>query len=373
MPSLQDALTAAFDKEAAELEPTPSKDLPAEGAQNELPTPEAAEEVKPEASAVQQRERDETGKFKARTEHQVPAAKEPTEKEVKPVAQQPQQPAGRAPVSWRPEIREKFGALPPEIQAEVSRREREIESGLREAAGSRRFHEEFARTIQPYEAMLRSEQAAPLEAVAGLLNTAYQLRTAAPHAKAVLVAKIITDFGVDISMLDDVLSGTVENPGQQARRDPNLEYIQRTLAPVQQFMERFQGMEQQVQQTTAQRAADAIAEFKKKPEVAEFYEDVSEDMADLMEMSARRGQKITLQDAFNRAIMAHPEISKILADRRVAATAQQSSSAAQRARAASASLPSGSAPGEGSGKLASSKDLTSAIAQAWDTVENRMS
>lgn len=365
MPSLQEALSAAFDKEAAEIE-EPS--APVEGSQNEpLPEEQPAEEVKESAS----RERDEaTGKFKARNKDAVSPPKEQTEKEVKPAVQAP---AVRAPVSWRPEVREKFGALPPEIQNEVSRREREIENGLREAAGSRRFFEEFARAVQPYEAMLRSEQATPLEAVSGLLNTAYQLRTATPQNKAALVAKIINDFGVNIEMLDNILSAQVDPQQQRTTPDMTSAYVEQQLAPVKQFMERFSGMEQRAQTVSNERAAQAIEEFKKDPEVAEFYEDVSPDMADILEIAVRRGQKLTLREAFNRATMLHPEISKILADRKVAKTAQQASSAASRARNASASLPSGSAPEPGDGKPVNTKNLASVIEHAWDTVAARES
>lgn len=333
----------------------------------------------PAATPPAGRARGEGGKFAKGDnkvpENQEPLKEEPTE-ELKPApaakegaapAQQPAQTAHKAPVSWRPELRGKFGSLPPEIQEEVVRRERDIETGMRESSQARRFAGEFSQVIQPYAAMIQSENATPLQAVQALMNSAYQLRTAAPQQKAQMVAQLINQYGVDIEILDNVLAAAVSGRGNAgaAPNDASLRFLEQKLAPVQQFMERFSRMEQNAQSGVATRVQNEIQAFATDP-ANEYYADVREDIADILEMAARRGQTMTLQDAYKRATMAHPTISKLIADKTLASTAQQRSSAAQRSRVASASLPSGGAPGQGSGGAAKPKDLYSAVEAAWD-------
>lgn len=371
MSTVNEAVEAAFNSLESPAEDNHEQEKPPVVAD----APAEPEEKPP----VQGRQRDPSGKFvKGEGKgDEVPADKEPpAQTDVKPAitpAPQPPSTQLRVPMSWRPEVREKFGALPPEIQTEVVRREREIENGLREAAGARRFTEEFHRAVQPFEAMIRSENSTPLQAVNNLLNTAYQLRTAPPAQKAQLVASMISHFGVDINLLDQALVGGAQGgQGQPSPNDPTMQYVQQQLAPVQQLLQEFQTAKQTAQQRVQQQAVESLEEFRKDPLVAEFLPDVQMDVADIMELAARRGQQMSLRDAFDRATMAHPTISKIIADRKVAQSAQQRSSAAQRARNASASLPSGSAPEQGGRKPAKRGDISSDIASAWDAVESRM-
>lgn len=349
-----------------------------EAAGGESAGQEASPAAGTEKPAPAARARGEGGKF-AKGDNAVPPDQEQVEERpaeelkpevAKPVVKEVVQPTvHKAPVSWRPEVRGKFGALPADIQEEVVRREREIETGMRESSQARRFAGEFMQTIQPYAAMIQSENATPLQAVQSLMNTAYQLRTAAPQQKAQLVAQLISQFGVDIEMLDTVLSQAVQPRGgghTLPQNDPSLRFLEQKLAPVEKFMERFTQMEQNAQNGVATKVQNEIDAFANDP-ANEYWNDVKPDVADILEMAARRGQIISLPDAYKRATMAHPTISKLIADKTLANSAQQRSSAAQRSRAASASLPSGGAPGQGgSGGAAKPKDLFSAVEAAWD-------
>jgi hypothetical protein len=380
MPSIQEAMEKAFEVAEAER----SSAAPAQP-QEQTNEPEAREpEVKEPAAETPgeaARARGPDGKFLPKG-NEVPSdpkpeAKEPVAGAPAPAAAPaagpaPAPQASRGPVSWRPEVREKFGALPAEVQQEVVRREREVEQALRSSAESRRMHDEFTRAMAPYEAMIRAENATPMQAVQSVMNTAYQLRVAPPMQKAQLVAQMIANFGVDIGMLDEILSGAVQgNAPRTPQNDPTLQFIQQQLAPVQQFMQRFQQMETTAQTRTQEQVAQEIQQFQANPEVAEFWEDLSGDVADLLELSARQGHKMSLQDAWQRATMLHPTISKILADRKVAASAQQQSQRAQAARNASASIPSGGAPEQGEKPRPKPGDHASAIEQAWALVEGR--
>ena len=76
---------------------------------------------------------------------------------------------------------------------------------------------------------------------------------------------------------------------------------------------------------------------------AEFGEDVREDMADILEVAQRRGQSMTLKQAYERACLMNERVAQVLQQRRAAQGAAQQTNVAQRARAAAVSV-SGAAP-----------------------------
>lgn len=237
--------------------------------------------------------------------------------------------AHRAPQSWKPSVREKFSALPPEVQAEVVRIENETKATLRDVAEARRMHQQFQQTVGPFEAMIRSEGGEPMAAVGNLLRTAYALRTAPPAHKAQIVAQMVQNFSVPIDALDAALSGQspqVQQPHQQqgAYRDPRVDQI---LAMAQQAQ---QSRQQQMSQSAAQELA-AVQQL-------EFYEDVREDMADIIESRARRGVEVKPQQAYDLAVRMHPDISGIIQQRESAKAAANAQASTQRAKAAAASV-----------------------------------
>jgi hypothetical protein len=336
-----------------------------------------ADEGEPKPSE-KSRERGKDGKFlpaagdkSASDEKQQVSSDRKAEGQVQKPAVEGQQPAPsvRAPAGWRPELREKFASLPKEVQEEVNRRETEISVAMRQNAGTKQFAEGFARILQPYEAMIRSEGGNYHSAVDSLIKTAYHLRTAPPPQKAMMVAQMIQQHGVDLEMLDNALSQIVQGKQAQVRQDPAFQYMQRELEPIKQFVTNLQSRQQELDQRTGQELMTELQTFAADPK-NEFFEDVREVMADLIEASAQRGAKLSLQDAYTRATLAHPTISGLVANRRVTASAAQRSAAARRARNASASLPSGAAPA-GAADTGKLKDRRAQLEAAWDQEETR--
>jgi phytoene/squalene synthetase len=126
--------------------------------------------------------------------------------------------------------------------------------------------------------------------------------------KAQLVSNLIKQFSIDIPMLDNLLSGQKVDPEE----DKLSRMLDARLKPVTQFLSEIQGAKQQRTESLTASAQETLAEFTQK---AEFLADVKEDVADRLEMAARRGQVMTLQEAYDWACKAHPEISKVIASR----------------------------------------------------------
>lgn len=295
------------------------------------------------------RERDSTGRFTPKTpaKDEVPADQKQGAQEAKSVTEPAPAPlSNKAPVSWKPEEREGFDKMDPRHQAAVIRREREISTTLAQTAEMRTFATTVMRTLTPFMPMIQAAGSNPIQAIGETMKTAAILRTAPPQQRAMAVADLIMEYGIDINILDQALHSRVQ--GRQMPQDPNSQLMQlldQRLAPVQQFMN---GLQQQRQQQHAQlenSARTTIEEFAADP-ANEFFEEVREDIGDLMEMAANRGVQMDLQTAYKRATLAHPTISKILERRAQQQSAQQQTAAARRAQNAAVSPSSSGAPSQ---------------------------
>lgn len=269
---------------------------------------------------------------------------------------EPATPALKAPQSWKPLAREKWASLPPEVQAEAVRIDGEVRRVMQEAAPARKLATEFQATVQPYLGMIQAEGSTPMQAVSNLLQTAVALRTAPPAHKAQLVAGLIKSFGVPVEALDAALAGEAMPQGQQQPyRDPRVD----------QMMQMFESAKQERQVVAQRQVQTELQTFAKEHE---FYEDLREEMADMVDLSARRGVALSLEDAYNKALKLHPDLSEVLKQREAAKAASTAQAATARSKAASSSVKS--APAVSSGG-ADAKDLRAVLDAAYDSAARR--
>lgn len=360
------AAVAELESGGGEQEPAAAPAPAAEARDSSAPAPAAAP-----AAADGERVRDASGRFAPRTpskdtlpSDQEQGTEEPLTAQQEPTlspAPQPGQSPLKAPVSWRPEEREGWDKIDPRHQQAIMRREQETQRALSQTAEARQVYGELARIMQPYQHFLQAERATPVQAVENLMRTAATLRTAPPGQKATLVADMIMQFGVPLDTLDTALQQRIQGRGGQVQHqmDPVVQMLESRLAPVQQFMTEFQQMRAQGQQRTVQQAQQTLQEFLQDP-ANEFAHDVAPDMADMLEFAAARGQQMSLQEAYRRATMLHPTISKVVEQRQQAQGAAQQTAAARRARNAAVSLPQDGAPSQGGGED-DSGDIRSAL------------
>ena len=268
----------------------------------------------------------------------------------------------KAPASWRPEVREHWAQLPESVRAEVARRETEVQRTLQETAQARQYAETISKTFAPYEAYIKAEGATPMQVIDNLMGTAVRLRTSTGPELAGLMAGMVQQFGTGrfgqqfIEMLDSALAGNA--PQQDPAQMQIQQTIQQQLAPVQQFMSQFQQAQQAQQAQVAQQAANEVEQFIAK---TEFGNDVRAEMADLMEVASRRGQELSMQDAYRQACLMNPQVRAALQARQKTRMAQNQTGIAQRARAAAVSVPSS---GPGMAPRQAPTDIRSAIEAA---------
>jgi hypothetical protein len=356
MPVDENELAAA--PEAAAPEPSPSEATPPADAQAPSNEPSTAESANPEADPKQPREerlRDQLGKFAKKADEGMQAGPK----------SEPQKQAreDRAPQSWKPETREHWAAIPAEVKSEIVRREREFAVAMQETAEQRRFADAVMKTIAPYEMFIKADNSNPLQAIDNLMGTAAKLRTGTAPELASLMSNLIQQFGVGrfgqgfIESLDQALVGQVPqvDPREQAIR----RQLEQEIAPVRQFMSELQQQKQMQEQMQQQAAGSEVQGFLANHE---FAMDVKDDMADLIELASKRGREMSLEEAYDRACRAHPEIGKIFQKRDQASQAASRNQVAQRARAASVSVGGAPTPSPSAGQ---GGDLRSALESAF--------
>lgn len=325
--------------EAAVAAQRPAEDAPAEVTEA-APEAEPAEAA-PEATApAGERPRGPDGKFVPKAKDATPPAakasetapaepKAPAKAAPTPAAKPAAPVAVKAPQSWKPAVREKWSALPPEVQEEVQRREGEVARVLSETAQARRVAENLERVVGPYRPLLGPGD--PLQAVGGLLQTFTTLRTGTASEKAAITGNIIRNFGIDVKALAADLNGQAPAPPQQSEyRDPRVDQIaayiqQQEHARVQQEHARVQQVHHETNSWVDQQ---------------EFGQDqgVKHRMGVLLQSAADMGLPLTLEQAYDEAIWAAPSVREALLQRQAAKSTATANAATQRAKAASVSV-----------------------------------
>lgn len=371
MGDIYEDLNAAFEV-AEKSTATAPPDEPVQSAPKESSAPVEAPTTGEETEGQRaERLRDERGRFAKADEKAPAAAQEPAEapaptteaaKPSEPATAKPEAPAfakegARAPQSWKPAVREKFASLPPEVQEEAIRVDREVRKTMQESAEARQTYQRLREVFAPAEPYLRAQNLDPIGFTQSAVQTAMALAAGTQTTKAQALVQLIKTYGVDIQALDAALTGQVvpgsAQPQPEAYRDPRVDQLLQTIE---------QAKSQRAQQMEAQARAEIA-----KVEQEEFFEDVRLDMADLLDSYQRRGVALTPTEAYRKATLMHPEISKVLQQREAAQQAANPSGSTQRARAAAASV-RGSPPGP---SLAgqSDRDLRSELEAAWEAAQ----
>jgi hypothetical protein len=308
--SIRDELQAAFkaSKEASETPETPKSEA------LEAPKVSEAPEAVPVVEA-QERVRDEKGRFVAK-EAEPETVDKPAVKQEVPVVEKPA--AIAPPNGWSAEAKAKWHELPPEIMAAVQKREQDIGKFTSTRDEHASFGKEIYQTVQPYMPLIQAEGGTPARAIQALLNTAYVLRTGTPEQKKQLLLVTARNYGIDLS--GQPTGQPTGQPDEFSALRSEVQELRSALA------QRESAIEQQLQ-TEVQTEVDAFAADPKHPHYAE----VKANMAALLSAGAAKD----LQDAYDQAVWARPDIrATLLAQQRAEEEQKRVAEAKARAEAA---------------------------------------
>ena len=266
----------------------------------------------------------------------------------------------KAPASWKPNAREHWDKVPVEAQREIARREKHMDNMIRESADSRKHQSDFNQLIQPFQGLIEAQQSTPFQAVHNLMQTAAGLTLGTPTQKAQVVSNIMREYNIDVEELDRVLVG---HTGGGQGQDPGFQAaLQQELAPIRQFMGDLNTQRQNYHDNQQYSINTEIDTFAVDPK-NEFFEDVRENMADLMEMASNRGEAMTIQESYDRACRMDPGIYDIISKRGAADTAAGRKKTMAAKRHAASSI-HGDAVGNQEGQGPTT--IRGALTDAWD-------
>lgn len=312
---LRTQLESAFRAQAEEAAEAPEKLTE--------PPPDPQVEAKPEDS----RPRDERGRFVSGSEKAPDKAVAPEqpapekaaapEKPVETPAPE-QKPVVHAPPNgWSAEAKAKWHELPPEIQAAVAKREQDIAKFTSKTDEERAFGRDMQRVISPYLPVIKAAGATPAEAVASLLNTAYILNTGTPQMKRQALLQVAQQHGIDLT-------------GGQAPQGDVPQFVTQLQQEIASLRQQLNAREMQTLQQTQAEIQQELEAFAADPAHPHF-DEVKAHMAALLTNGAAKD----LQDAYDQACWARPDIrATLLAQQRAAEEQKRRSEEQARAQAA---------------------------------------
>lgn len=251
----------------------------------------------------------------------------------------PQTPELRPPSGWTPAAKEKWATLPPEIQREVAKREREITIGLNDAAPAKRFQQEVTQAFAPFQQVAQQLGVAnPVALGVQAAQIATRIATAPPHIAARELAQLIRSRpDMDPGLINGFLEGGPQQagPAQGQAFDPE--------AVARQAEERvFQRLQQQRQQSLMQSVQQEVAEFEADPAHAYATDPTVRGL--MAAIMGNPGFKGSIKDAYDRALWASPEHRGIVQQKAAAEQAKVATASTQQRRAAASSIQSQPAP-----------------------------
>jgi hypothetical protein len=188
--------------------------------------------------------------------------------------------------------------LPPEVQQLIDSREQEVHKGFTRQDDERAFGREMHKAVQPYLQLIQSEGGTPARAVSNLLQTAALLRTGTPEQKTQAIMNVVRAFNVQIPGSD----------GKPVESNAEIAALREQVSRMENYIQQRHWNEQQQTQASIE---SEIETFASDPKNAHF-ETVKADMAALL----KEGRAKDLQDAYDKAMWAHPDLrGQLLAER----------------------------------------------------------
>lgn len=202
--------------------------------------------------------------------------------------------ASQSPQAWSAAAREEFPKLPPLIQQEVLRREETVAKKIAEQDADRQLGQSMKETISPYMHIITSEGGTPVTAVKELLNSAHLLRTGTQQQKLDLILNTAKRFGVNLGI----------SPQQSGQSNNELHAANQKIAQLEQRLNQWESTERQKGEATIQSKIQAFASDPKHP----HFQQVAAHMAALIDGGVAKD----LDDAYEQAVWARPELRSTL-------------------------------------------------------------
>lgn len=226
------------------------------------------------------------------------------------------------PMSWRAEAKAEYAKLPEWAKREAHKREHDFHQGVQQYKAAATFATQIGSEFKPYEALLRSQQWTPQALTRDMMNSHYRLSTGDNASKAAEVVRIAGLYNLSVQDLQSALA----NPNSV-----NTTSVPQTPREVIELQQRLDRIEQERTQAENASIQEQIRSFESDGKHPHFKQ-VATTMGALM----KSGQASTMQEAYDKACWAVPEVrAKLQAEQQAAErrTAAEKAAAAKKAAA----------------------------------------
>lgn len=189
-----------------------------------------------------------------------------------------------APQSWKKEMHESWGSLPPEVQEYIDQRENQMKEGLEKDRGDANLGRMMRDVMTPYSEMLQQQGVDEPTMVKTMMNAHYRLSTASPEEKAQLFNQLAQNYGVSL------------NGEQPQQADPVIKQLQDELNSIK---SNLSAKDQEALQAAKDRVGAEVEAFASDPEHS-YFDEVSDDLIPYLNAG------YSLQDAYEKAVWANP-------------------------------------------------------------------
>ena len=254
-------------------------------------------------------------------------------------------PSLAAPKTWRPEATAKWEATPPEVQAEILKREDDMFRGLETYKNDANIGKGVKSVLEPYLPVLKQHNIDPLVQISGLMRAHYALVTGSPEEKQAMFTKLASDYGIQTDL------------GEAPYVDPQVASLRQEL---QTLKSTVQGREAQEAERSRNSLAAEINTFASDPAHA-YFDEVANDIAGLL----RSGSAKDLAEAYEKAVWANPttrakEQARLTAEALANAQKAAQGKAQAAKKAVSANVKSSARPASGTAPAGSIDDTLNA-------------
>lgn len=200
--------------------------------------------------------------------------------------------------------------------SEFDRRDNDFHKGLEPYKTKAQLADEFQTAMAQYQQNIQGVGASPPQVVSEMLRVDNILRNGTQEQRIALIHDAINRFGIDVSMLAGGVPQDVHYAAQ----------MQNKIQELESRLTQFQ------QSSKSQEEAQYIAQIQQFSEGKEHFESLKPVMSHLM----LSGQAKTLDEAYEQAMWANPELRNSLIEQQTKAAEEKARTEAHRQRASTA-------------------------------------
>jgi hypothetical protein len=219
----------------------------------------------------------------------------------------------KAPTTWKPEAAALWPQMPAALQQEVHRREQDMWKGIAQYRGAANLASELVQALGPLADEAQRAGIHPKQVVNQLAGVHYQLadQTKPAAERLGLAQKLLKSYGLELP------AGTPgQEPPEVPYTDPEVVRLREEMQAVQTHLTREQQAQAARIREENERELDAFIADPAHP----YFKDVADEMVAFLHANP----KMSLKDAYDRAVHANPvtrqkEQDRLFAERQAAA------------------------------------------------------